>query len=251
MKRRLINAVCILLLLSSAVFLLMPHVSREITKKDMDDKISRFETAVSNTETLPDEDDETASDSQNSPSGEVYSEEGVTMPINVNKLYEDSKAYNKALADHQDMGKGFTDSVLYLPDYGIYDGMYGYISCSAIGLYLPIYLGATDENMSYGTAHMSNTSLPTGGENTHCVLVGHTGYFGRTFFDNIRNLEKGDALTIKTYFNTLTYEVVSYKEIGPTDTNDLFIQNKKDMLTLVTCSQWGTRRYMVQCERII
>ena len=133
MKRRLINAVCILLLLSSAVFLLMPHVSREITKKDMDDKISRFETAVSNTETLPDEDDETASDSQNSPSGAVYSEEGVTMPINVNKLYEDSKAYNKALADHQDMGKGFTDSVLYLPDYGIYDGMYGYISCSAIG----------------------------------------------------------------------------------------------------------------------
>lgn len=106
MKRRLINAVCILLLLSSAVFLLMPHVSREITKKDMDDKISRFETAVSNTETLPDEDDETASDSQNSPSGAVYSEEGVTMPINVNKLYEDSKAYNKALADHQDMGEG-------------------------------------------------------------------------------------------------------------------------------------------------
>ena len=161
-------------------------------------------------------------------------------PLNVNKLYEDSKAYNKALADHQDMGKGFTDSVLYLPDYGIYDGMYGYISCSAIGLYLPIYLGATDENMSYGTAHMSNTSLPTGGENTHCVLVGHTGYFGRTFFDNIRNLEKGDALTIKTYFNTLTYEVVLYKEIGPTDTNDLFIQKEKDMLTLVTCSQWGS-----------
>ena len=71
------------------------------------------------------------------------------------------------------------------------------------------------------------------------------------FFDNIRNLEKGDALTIKTYFNTLTYEVVSYKEIGPTDTNDLFIQKEKDMLTLVTCSQWGTKRYMVQCERII
>ena len=99
MKRRLINAVCILLLLSSAVFLLMPHVSREITKKDMDDKISRFETAVSNTETLPDEDDETASDSQNSPSGEVYSEEGVTTPIDVNKLYEDSTGFTTVCTD--------------------------------------------------------------------------------------------------------------------------------------------------------
>ena len=159
----------------------------------MDDKISRFEEAVSKTDTLWNEDDETATDSPNSPSSEAFSKNRVTTSINVNKLYEDSLAYNKALADHQDMGKGFTDSVLYLPDYGIYDGMYGYISCSAIGLYLPIYLGATDENISYGTAHMSNTSLPTGGEDTHCVLVGHTGYFGRTFFDNIRDLEKGDG----------------------------------------------------------
>lgn len=252
MKRRFLNVVCIILLLTAVILLLVPSISREISKNDISEKISHFDDAVDNTGSADTDgkEDNTAADSPNSPSVDLYSLDTVTIPIDVNKLYEDSMAYNNALADRQDMADGFTDSVLDLTEYGIYDGMYGYLSCDSIGLYLPIYLGATDENMSYGAAHMSNTSLPVGGDNTHCVLVGHTGYFGRTFFDNIKYLEKGEVLTVKTYFNTLTYKVVSYKEIGPTDTNDLFIQKEKDLLTLVTCSRWGTRRYMVQCERV-
>ena len=54
---------------------------------------------------------------------------------------------------------------------------------------LPIYLGANSSNMSYGAAHMSATSLPIGGKNTNAVLAGHTGYIGRIFFDNLRNLK--------------------------------------------------------------
>lgn len=46
-----------------------------------------------------------------------------------------------------------------------------YISIPKISLNLPIYEGANDSVLSIGIGHLSNTSLPVGGLNTHCVLV--------------------------------------------------------------------------------
>ena len=65
--------------------------------------------------------------------------------------------------------------------------------------------------MSYGAAHMSATSLPIGGKNTNAVLAGHTGYIGRIFFDNLRNLKIGDWVSITNYWDTLNYKVVETK----------------------------------------
>ena len=166
------------------------------------------------------------------------------------QLYKDSVAYNNSLKKRQDFSIPWTYSALDLKKYGIYDGMYGYISIPKIDVNQPIYLGATQGNMAYGVTHLMSTSLPIGGESTNCVLSGHTGYIGRYFFDNLPDLNKGDKVYIKNYFGKLEYQVTGYRKVGPTDTSDMYIERGKDKLTMFTCIDWGKNRYVVTCERV-
>lgn len=166
------------------------------------------------------------------------------------QLYKDSVAYNNSLKKRQDFSIPWTYSALDLRKYGIYDGMYGYISIPKIDVNQPIYLGATQGNMAYGVTHLMSTSLPIGGESTNCVLSGHTGYIGRYFFDNLPDLSKGDRVYIKNYFGKLEYQVTGYHKVGPTDTSDMYIERGKDKLTLFTCKDWGKNRYVVMCKRV-
>ena len=183
--------------------------------------------------------------------GQIISDHPVVYQMDIDRLYADSVAYNECLQEHQDMDHiDFADEALNLADYGIYDGIYGYITASSIGLNAPIYLGASESNMAWGAAHLMNTSLPTGGEGNNIALAGHTGYFGRVVFDNISYLDEGDTVSITTYFGTLTYQVISKKEILSTETNDIYVVKGKDLLTLLTCARMGKTRYQVTCERV-
>ena len=122
-----------------------------------------------------------------------------------------------------------------------------------INMRLPIYLGANSSNMSYGAAHMSATSLPIGGKNTNAVLAGHTGYIGRIFFDNLRNLKIGDRVSITNYWDTLNYKVVETKVNKPSESGDCYLQKDRDLLTMFTCisdGNGGFDRYYVICERV-
>ena len=166
------------------------------------------------------------------------------------QLYKDSAAYNDSLKKRQDFSIPWTYSALNLKNYGIYDGMYGYLSIPKVGVNQPIYLGATEGNMAYGVTHLMSTSLPIGGESTNCVLSGHTGYIGRYFFDSLPDLDKGDKVYIKNYFGKLEYQVTGYRKVGPTDTSDMYIERGKDKLTMFTCIDWGKNRYVVTCERV-
>ena len=125
-------------------------------------------------------------------SGKRTSSVPVVFKADLDRLKRDSIAYNEDLKKTQ--GSKFNGSgdfngksALDLRDYGIYDGVYGYVSAPSIDMLLPIYLGTSDSNMSYGAAHMTFTSLPIGGADTNAVIAGHTGYVGRIFFDNLRN----------------------------------------------------------------
>ena len=273
-SRRWLKDVGMILILISIVMFFYPIISNDIIRNEMDYQIESFNKFVENlpSEVKPAErPDETFSAVPTSISSETESESYAETPIRtqpaqqdapnggeeetgvstvLSRLYRDSVDYNERLKQYQDLNKGFTDSVLNLYDYGLFSDMYGYLQADAIGLSVPIYLGATDDNMAYGAAHMSNTSLPVGGESTHCVLVGHTGFIGRTFFDDIRQLKSGDTVVIRNYFDTLVYKVISYKEIGETETNDLYIEKDRDLLTLITCTRMGKARYEVICERV-
>ena len=125
------------------------------------------------------------------------------------------------------------------------------ITIPKMELEMPIYLGATKENMSRGIVNLGNTSLPIGGKNTNCVLAGHRGYRGAAFFRNIEDLQIGDEIIIDNYWEQLKYNVYEIKVIYPTESEQVLIQEGKDMLTLITCHPYRNnyQRYVVYCRR--
>ena len=119
--------------------------------------------------------------------------------------------------------------------------------------YLSLYLGATYKHMADGAAHLSQTSLPIGGENTNCVIAGHRGYNGASYFRYIEKLKVGDVVSITNLWETLTYRVAEIKIIDPHEVKEILIQDGRDLVTLLTCHPYasgGRQRYVVYCERI-
>lgn len=140
-----------------------------------------------------------------------------------------------------------------LTDYGVPDETFGIITIPKMDLEMPLYLGASNENMANGAAVLSQTSIPIGGNNTNAVIAGHRGYGGYSYFRYIELLEIGDDVTIKNLWKTLTYRVTDIKIVTPDDVQSILIQPGKDMITLLTCHPYasgGKYRYLVFCERV-
>ena len=254
MRNKLLAVIALILVLVSLSLFAYPNISKELIQKQNDEIIDHFDKT---SEDIQDGDRDEALENGEinedgyliDDSGQIISDYPVVFQKDLDRLYEDSVAYNEALKDRQDLDVDFSDAVLDLTDYGIYDGVYGYINAPAIDLNVPIYLGASEGNMAWGGSHLMNTSLPLGGKSTNTVIAGHTGYFGMVVFDYIPSLSVGDTVSVTTYFDTLNYRVISKKEITATDTNDVYIVKGKDLLTLITCARMGKSRYEVVCER--
>lgn len=120
-------------------------------------------------------------------------------------------------------------------------------------LTLPIYLGATNEHMASGAAHLSQISLPVGGKNTNCVIAGHRGWRGAKYFRDIVALVPGDEVIVTNLWEELHYTVTGAEIIQPYDVKKILIQPGSDMLTLLTCWYPGAgakQRYIVYCQRV-
>ena len=115
------------------------------------------------------------------------------------------------------------------------EGVMGYIEIPKINVLLPIYHGVSSNVLSKGIGHLPETSLPVGGESTHCVLAGHSGMSCARLFTDLPKLEDGDVFYLHIYNKTLTYTVDQVKKVLPTDTSDLTIVDGEDYVTLVTC----------------
>ena len=165
------------------------------------------------------------------------------------------KAYNeKIYKDKQSDLKdpwSYEQSSFDLTKYGVDNNIIGYIIVPHMEIELPIYLGANSDNMAKGAVHMSQTSLPIGGENTNCVIAAHRGYKGIPMFCDIEIMEIGDEVIIKNLWETLKYRVSNIKIINPSDSQEVLIQSGKDMVTLITCHPYtkNYKRYVVYCER--
>lgn len=136
---------------------------------------------------------------------------------------------------------------------GLPDGIVGSIDIPAMGVTLPIYLGATEANMELGAAVVAGTSMPVGGESSNCVIAAHRGvWHGVQMFRDIELLEVGDTLTITTSWDELTYRVCEICVIEPDDVDALAVQEGRDLVTLFTCHPYAvsTQRYLVYCERV-
>lgn len=129
---------------------------------------------------------------------------------------------------------------------------FGYIRIKKMNVKLPLYLGATLENMRKGAASMGETSLPLGTKNSNCVIAAHRGYEGIPYFREIERLKVGDRVIIKNPWEKLTYRVEEIKIVQPDDSDQIKIQKGKDMVTLLTCHPYrshGRYRYVVYCIR--
>lgn len=171
-------------------------------------------------------------------------------------FYSQMQTYNENLFKHgQD---GFKDAWSYqsasfdLSKWGFKENMAGYIDIPRMGVKLPLYLGANEENMKKGAVHLTETSLPMGGENTNCVIAAHRGYSRAAMFRDIEALQVGDEIYLTNFWETLTYKVVETKVILPNDVKEVMIQPGRDLVTLITCHPYGHdyQRYVVYCERV-
>lgn len=174
------------------------------------------------------------------------------------KEYEKAKEYNENLSGDPVHDPFVEGSGYALPDNYIdvlniaKDGIMSYIDIPKISVKLPIYHGTSEEVLEKGVGHIESTSLPIGGNSTHCVLTGHTGLASAELFTKLDKLIEGDIFYLKTLNEVLTYKVYETKVILPNEIDELQIEPGKDLVTLVTCTPYGvnTHRLLVKANQV-
>ena len=184
-----------------------------------------------------------------------YSDAVSTMDnADYDRIWSEAEAYNAALAEKANP-YFFTeeDQKLYEDRLNISGtGVMGYIDIPEIKCTLPIYHGTSDAVLQVGVGHIEGSSLPVGGEGTHCVLSGHSGLPSAVLFTHLEDLDIGDLFTLQIMDETLTYEVDRFNRVLPHEMELLTIEEGKDSCTLVTCTPYGinTHRLLVHAHRV-
>ena len=171
------------------------------------------------------------------------------------KYFDSAYAYNKNLAEKATDRFEMTDeerdaynNVLDVTG----TGMMGYLEIPVLQTTLPVYHGTGDDVLSVGVGHLEGSSLPVGGESTHCVLSGHRGLPSAKLLTDLDKIVVGDVFMIHILDETLTYEVDQIRIVEPQDVGELAIVDGMDYCTLITCTPYGinTHRLLVRGHRI-
>ena len=178
---------------------------------------------------------------------ENYNEEVMQMGDEAIRQFEaDANAYNGALSG----GQGGS-SLNYNEQLSVASAL-GYIEIPKIGVYYPIFHGLGEDILQKGIGHMEGSSLPVGGESTHCVLAGHTGLPSSKLFTDLDTLEKGDAFYLHVLDKVLKYQVDQILTVLPHESDAIRIVEGRDYVTLVTCTPYGvnSHRLLVRGKRV-
>jgi sortase A len=172
----------------------------------------------------------------------------------VEQMLEEAQAYNDTLSRQ---GIHLVNSSQELEQYyQLLDvsgtGVMGYIEISKINVRLPVYHGTDETVLQIAVGHLAGSSLPVGGEGTHCVLSGHRGLPSAKLFTDLDKLELEDTFTLTVLNQTLTYKVDQIRIVTPDDLSELQIQQGQDYCTLITCTPYGvnSHRMLVRGVRI-
>lgn len=169
-------------------------------------------------------------------------------------IWQRARTYNEALAER---GNNWIlteeEKADYLSQLDIAgNGIMSYIEIPSIECSLPIYHGTDEAVLQVAVGHYEGSSLPAGGESTHCVLTGHRGLPSAKLFSRLDQLVAGDIFYLQTLNETLTYEVDQILIVLPHEMDSLMIQEGEDLCTLVTCTPYGvnSHRLLVRGHRI-
>ena len=232
MIKKILIVLCVFVFLIGAGVFLYPSFRTAAQKQTAQAEIQRFENAIQ----------------EQNEQAEAGAEEERIYP----DLWEACCAYNRNL--YLTKQRNWTEEnqknpALNPADFDYTGSCFAYLSIPEIGMEYPIFLGANRENLNQGAAHLGQTSLPIGGENTHCVIAGHRSWSGAVMFRGLEELTEGSTIYITNPWETLTYTVRSVRTAGPKKSDELTIQEGRDLLTIFTCSYPNTRRLIVTCER--
>ena len=170
------------------------------------------------------------------------------------EMWSAARAYNRALAERStnfalsDAQKEEYEKLLDISGVGIM----GYLEIPELNMSLPIYHGTEESVLQIAAGHLEWSSLPVGGESSHCVISGHRGLPSAKLFTDLDKLQEGDVLVLRVLDEVLTYEVDQIRVVEPSQVSDLEIVEGSDLCTLVTCTPYGinTHRLLVRGHRI-
>ena len=184
-----------------------------------------------------------------------YAEQVADLDDNTyDQIWADARAYNETLDNSTsrfvmtEEQKKIYEALLNIAD----NGVMGYIEIPKIKCNLPIYHGTDEAVLQIAIGHVQGSSLPAGGESTHCVLSGHRGLPSAKLFSDLDQLTEGDVFLLRVLDETLTYEVDQIRIVLPDELNDLKIEEGQDYCTLITCTPYGvnSHRLLIRGHRI-
>lgn len=119
------------------------------------------------------------------------------------------------------------------------------LEIESIGIRYPVVEGCSSSNLNKAIGHMSETAMV--GSAGNCVLCGHNGSRYGEFFTKLNQVEEGDVVTLLDTNGVIySYEVTESFVVGPYD-NSIKTQGDTEELTLFTCAERGTKRFVVKC----
>lgn len=225
MKKKLITVMLILLLLIGLSLMLYPSLSNWWNSVHQSKVIMGYLNSI---ESLSDEDCE--------------------------KALAEAQVYNRRLLSNTNRYQPTEDEESeYLQLLNVSgNGVMGIIEIPKIGVNLPIYHKTENDILQFAAGHLMGTSLPVGGNGTHCVISGHRGLPSAKLFTDLDKLQVGDQFYVYVLNETLVYEVDQILTVEPTNLEALEIEEDKDYFTLVTCTPYSinTHRLLVRGRRI-
>ena len=122
----------------------------------------------------------------------------------------------------------------------------GIIEIPSIDIRYPVMEGTGSVVLNAGIGHIPETAGI--GESGNSVLCGHNGSRYGTFFTPLNQISIGDEVTIiDKKGQAHIYEVTETEVVNPYD-NSIKTQGEEKELTLFTCFQKGTMRFVVKCR---
>lgn len=175
-------------------------------------------------------------------------------PAAYDRMWQEANAYNQTLLKR---GNTYLLSEEQKAQYrNLLDisgeGIMGYLEIPKIDCALPIYHGSEESVLQTAVGHLEWSSLPVGGESTHCILSGHRGLPSARLFTDLDQLQQGDTFTLRVLNEVLTYQVDQILIVEPQQVSSLRIEEGEDYCTLVTCTPYGinTHRLLVRGHRM-
>ena len=231
MKTKLITIIAVLVVIAGAGILVYPIISNMMFQNSQQELIDFYDSQINE---IPEKKkDSMLEECRNYNSGLLDSKVQLTDPFDTDALQLEEHPYVDLLNQNG-------------------DGAMGSIEIPEINCKLVIYHGTEEAVLAKGVGHLQGTSLPIGGKGTHSVLSGHTGTADKELFTNLDQLNMGDVFYIHVWGETLAYQVDNKEVVLPDETDSLYIDRERDLVTLITCTPYGinSHRLLVRGTRI-